>query len=180
MSHHCVEAIFERSKIRMAITLGGSNFHALGKVVHSETGVGMAIEFAAIEEYDQQILEKRIDKRRSTNAPKAGKVPSLKSISEETPIEGTPDSFVSARAGNCPKTEPAFNVQNKAHNLVLVLVIYCLGVPALLNYVSICRPSQSLQTRKRRWDASKWFVTALGTLGPGTPWKSGSLTKHWN
>jgi len=45
MSHHCVEAIFERSKIRIAITL-----HALGKVVHSEPGVGMGVEFAAIEE----------------------------------------------------------------------------------------------------------------------------------
>jgi hypothetical protein len=164
------------SKIRIVITHGGADLQALGKVVHSEPELAWELSSPP----PNNTTSQKSGLKEARMLRKADKVPSLKLISEETPVERAPAFFVSAGAGNRPQTEPAFNVQNKAHNLVLVLVIYCLGRPGSPKLRLNLQTSQSLQARKRRWDASKRLVTALGSLGPGMPWKSGSLTKHWN
>jgi len=43
-----------------------------------------------------------------------------------------------------------FNVHNKAHNQVLVLIIYCRASFEPVDYVSVCKPITSLWMRRSR------------------------------
>ena len=45
------------ARIRITIVYEGASFHALGKVVRSQPGVGMGVAFTAIEGNDQQTLD---------------------------------------------------------------------------------------------------------------------------
>src|SRR5215469_1993648 len=68
------------AKIRVTIVHENASFHAMGKVVHSEPGAGMGVEFTSIEGNGQQILEKWIDKLRSSHRGKPASPTSLKLI----------------------------------------------------------------------------------------------------
>ena len=74
----------------------------------------------------------------------------LKLISEEALIQVDVGFFVSARAGDWPEAGPRSNVQNKAHNLVLVLIIYCLRMAHPRRLRLSLQALAGLQMRKRR------------------------------